>query len=311
MQDIMQMTANVILMTANTLHAIWHYNLLTVSGNQINVSNILFALFLIVMGFRYSTNFTNFVKNRINAKIVSDKDAANAIEKLVLYAVLCVYVITILEIAHVPLQTFAFIGGALAIGIGLGAQSLIGNFIGSLIIMIERPLKIGDIVEIEGVVGAVASVGSRCVIINTFSNVEVLIPNSKLMQNSLINWTLSNSTIKQQAEISVIKTNDFDYKKFIQILKESVNAASVHEYCNDENINKTEIYLVTIEHNKLVFVMDFYCNVSRYQQPEYMKNILNMLLLDNLKEYEFKVTYPRIVNLKPLSDSGNETQVPV
>lgn len=295
---------NVLNIIGNSLNAIWNYNLLTISGNNVMVSNLVFAATLFLAGFKYSARFRKYVKNCIESNIHTDKDAANTIEKFILYIALCIYTITILEIAHVPLKTFAFIGGALAIGIGLGAQSIIANFISSLIIMIERPLKMGDIVEIDGVLGTVTSVGARCVVINTFANVEVLVPNSKLIQNTLVNWTLTDSSIKNQVEISVPKVNGFDYQEFIAILKLAIGKVELDQ----NSMREAEIYLTKIEDNKFTFLINFYCNIAQIQNPEYIKGTINVVLLECLKDYEFTVEYPKIIELKPINDSSDRLQ---
>ena len=265
----------------------------------IRVGNIVLAVLLCLIGIKYSKNFTNSLKNYIREKIKSDKDAVNALEKLALYVAVSLYIITILEIANVPLSTFAFIGGALAIGIGLGAQTLISNFISSLVIMVERPIKIGDVVEIEGVLGTISSVGARCVIITTFSNVDVLIPNSKLMQNTLVNWTLSDNKVKHQLEITVPKDFEkpLDPRHFINEVAEGLkNLESNFEVINPE------ILLSSINNSSLVFLVNFYCDVAQVGNPEYIRNAVNLRLINNLKNYNFSVEYLKLVAIKPLNE---------
>jgi len=288
-------------------HSIWTYDLVTVSGNHIRTSNITLAVILFLIGLRYSKRFRSSITNYVKTKLNSDKDAANALEKLILYVSLCLYVITILEIANVPLSTFAFVGGALAIGIGLGAQTLIGNFISSLIIMVEKPMKIGDIVEIEGVTGTVSSVGARCVILKTLSNVEVLVPNSKLMQNTLINWTLSDNHIKFQIEIYVyreaadVENEKFDPRKFASKI---YNIASELKFIPKGH--KPEVYLTEIDNDKFSYVLNFYCNLEEVQNPKAIKNAFNLAMYDNFKDYKIVVSYPKTVNVKPSADHGDK-----
>ncbi len=287
------------LLVGKIFHNIWSYNLVSVSGNHIRVGNIVLAVLLCLIGIKYSKNFTNSLKNYIREKIKSDKDAVNALEKLALYVAVSLYIITILEIANVPLSTFAFIGGALAIGIGLGAQTLISNFISSLVIMVERPIKIGDVVEIEGVLGTISSVGARCVIITTFSNVDVLIPNSKLMQNTLVNWTLSDNKVKHQLEITIPKDSEqpLDPRHFINEVAEGFkNLESNFEVINPE------ILLSSINNSSLVFLVNFYCDVGQVGNPEYIRNAVNLRLINNLKNYNFSVEYLRLVAIKPLNE---------
>lgn len=290
-------------MTGNVFHQIWSYCLVTVSGNHIKVSNIILAAILFMLGLRLSTRFSDFVRSYIQKRFDKDKDAANALEKIVKYLAFCLYAITILEIANVPMSTFAFIGGALAIGIGLGAQTLIGNFIGGIIIMIEKTVKIGDIIEIEGVTGSVTSVGARCVIVNTFSNVEVLIPNNKIIQNTLVNWTLSNSNVRYQIEIKINKTKD-DYAKakdFIKILEDVIKESDFIHVKQNSNAN-----LIKIEDSHLIFLINFFCDICRVQNPEIIKSLFNMILLQKLVGYDFSVNYCNVVDVKASSSKEDK-----
>ena len=285
--------------------AVWSYNLVTVAGNHIKVANIVFAMLLFFIGIKYSKNFSNLIKRYIHQRIPYDKDAANAVEKIILYLSFCLYIITILEISNIPLSTFAFIGGALAIGIGLGAQTMISNFISSFTIMVERPLKIGDIVEIEGVIGTVSAIGSRCVILTTFSNVEVLIPNSKLMQNTLVNWTLSDSAVKHQIEITIPKIADkkASYPDFINILYQIFVKLDFTKYGDI----KPEIYLTKIEDEHVTFLVDLYCDVDKIQNPEHVKGVVNLALIEHLTDYDFKVEYPKIVQVAPILETSQKS----
>ena len=83
---------------------------------------------------------------------------------------------------RIPLTFFTVLGGALAIGVGFGSQNIVNNFLSGLILMVERPIKIGDIVEVENVQGTVEWVGARSTIIKTFGNLRLVIPNSTLLQ---------------------------------------------------------------------------------------------------------------------------------
>ncbi|RYE06017.1 MAG: mechanosensitive ion channel [Rickettsiaceae bacterium] len=281
--------------TADILHNIWIYNLITVSGNHIKVGNVILAIIIFLVGIKYSTKLSVFIKTYVRAKLKTDKDAANALEKIIIYAVMSVFAITVLEIANVPLSTFAFIGGALAIGIGFGAQSLISNFIGSIVIMIERPLKIGDIVEIEGIMGTVHSANARCVIITTFSNIDVLIPNNKIMQNSVVNWTLNDSAIKYQIELKIERKSQskFEINNFINYLTTILSNLDIAI-----KQHKPEVNLTKINQHNLVFLLNFHCNLEHINNLEYIKGIINLLLIENIADNSFTVEYLTTANIK-------------
>ncbi|MGI4776351.1 MAG: mechanosensitive ion channel family protein [Janthinobacterium lividum] len=291
-------------LTTDILHNIWIYNLITVSGNHIKVGNIVLAAVIFLAGIKYSKRSSTFIRAYVRTKLNTDKDAANALEKIIIYAVMSVFAITVLEIANIPLSTFAFIGGALAIGIGFGAQSLISNFIGSIVVMIERPLKIGDIVEIEGVMGTVSSVNARCVVITTFSNIDVLVPNNKIMQNSLVNWTLNDSAIRYQVELKIerksreeLKLDDF-INNLIVILA-SLDIV-IKEY-------RPEVNLTRIQKDHLVFLLNFHCNLEHINNLEYIKGVVNLTLIEKITEEHFTVEYLTVVNVKSTVDKEDKT----
>lgn len=108
-----------------------------------------------------------------------------------------------LHIAHIPLTAFAFLGGALAIGVGFGTQTLLKNLISGIILAFERPFKVGDVVEAGGVTGQIRSIGIRASIIQHFDGIETLIPNSSLLEDQVTNWSLSNALRRRTISVGV------------------------------------------------------------------------------------------------------------
>lgn len=161
--------------------------------------------------------------------------------------------------------------------------------------MVERPVKIGDIVEIEGVTGTVSSVGARCVIITTFSHVDVLVPNSKLMQNTLINWTLSDSAVRYQVEVTIPRKprSKFNPQDFIEDLEKMISELDVVIKESAPEVNLTQI-----KDSSLTFLLNFYCDVEHIQNLEYIKSVLNLALFDHLQQDNFTVEYLKVVDLK-------------
>jgi len=101
-------------------------------------------------------------------------------------------VLLTLNLARIPLSVFAFLGGALAIGVGFGTQTIIKNFISGMILLVERRVQIGDVIEIDGVEGTVTTVDLRSSTVRSGDGRETLVPNSVLLEHKVTNWTLSN-----------------------------------------------------------------------------------------------------------------------
>lgn len=117
-------------------------------------------------------------------------------------AIICLGLIA-LGMLNVPLGAFTFISGAIAIGVGFGAQAIINNFISGWILMGERPIRIGDLLEFEGTLGRVEAINTRSTRIRRIDGVDIVTPNSALLENTVINWTLADNNIRTSIRVGV------------------------------------------------------------------------------------------------------------
>lgn len=108
-----------------------------------------------------------------------------------------------LNAVRIPLTALAFLGGALAIGVGFGTQTLLKNFISGIILLFERPLRVGDFVEVDGVTGTIRAIGMRSSVIQHGNGIDSIIPNSTLLENKLTNWTLSDTLHRHSIKVGV------------------------------------------------------------------------------------------------------------
>lgn len=108
-----------------------------------------------------------------------------------------------LSMLNVPLQAFAFVSGAVAIGVGFGAQNIINNFISGWILMGERPIRIGDLLEVGTTLGRVESIKTRSTLVRRLDGVHIVIPNSHLLENTVVNWTLVDEEIRTMVAVGV------------------------------------------------------------------------------------------------------------
>jgi small-conductance mechanosensitive channel len=112
-------------------------------------------------------------------------------------------VLLTLNLARIPLSVFAFLGGALAIGVGFGMQTIIKNFISGMILLVERRVQIGDVIEIDGVEGTVTTVDLRSSTVRSGDGRETLVPNSVLLEHKVSNWTLSDRKVRRSVRVGV------------------------------------------------------------------------------------------------------------
>ena len=163
---------------------------------------------ILAVGLTITRVITRILRRALNARQHIDRTAAATIERVLHYGLIAMIVLFALNTVNIPLTVFTFFGGALAIGVGFGAQTLINNFISGLILMAERPIKIGDIVEVDGQRGLVAEIGARCSRIATYTGVDILVPNSVLLERNVVNWTYNDSKARHSLTVKVAHETD-------------------------------------------------------------------------------------------------------
>lgn len=123
---------------------------------------------------------------------------------------LLVLAVIALNLVKIPLTVFAFLGGAVAIGIGFGMQTLFKNLISGLIILFERPFQLSDLVEVGSIRGRITDVGLRSSVIRDMTGIETLIPNSNFLEQNVTNWTYSNQLVRFSVKVGVAYGSDID-----------------------------------------------------------------------------------------------------
>ncbi len=202
-------------LVASRLSALWNAELYlaeeteVVNGRKITtyravtVAKLARLALILTVGWLLLRFFSRKVESIIVRKAGISKAAAELVVKSVFGLGLALLVVYGLNTVRIPFTVFAFLGGALAIGVGFGTQTLLKNFISGIILIFERPLKVGDTVEVEGVTGSIRSIGMRASIITQSNGIDTIIPNSNLLENQVTNWTLSDTLLRHSLTVGV------------------------------------------------------------------------------------------------------------
>ena len=168
---------------------------------HITLGGTLSLVFFLLLGYVIA-NIAKFVLEEILLPKLSLRGGLGyAISRVTYYVLLVGIFFGAMANAGVELNKFTMITGAVGLGVGFGLQNIVNNFASGLIILFERPFRIGDTVEVSGVVGTVKRIGARSSTILTFQYAEVIVPNSNLLSNQVINWTLTSA--RRRVEIPV------------------------------------------------------------------------------------------------------------
>ncbi len=146
------------------------------------------------------------------------KGAQISINRLVHYAILTIGFFIMLNVLGFELKQLTILGGALGVGIGFGLQAIVNNFVSGLILLFERPVKIGDTIQVATEYGEVKEIGLRATIIQTFDNSEIVIPNADLVTGQVTNWTLAERKVRLKLPVGVAYGTDVT--KVLEVLQE-------------------------------------------------------------------------------------------
>jgi small-conductance mechanosensitive channel len=175
---------------------------------SITPGSILAVVFIIYSSLIVSRGIRAFLQQEVLPRYKVDKGAQISINRLVHYAILFVGFIILLSALGFGLNQITILGGALGVGIGFGLQAIVNNFVSGLILLFERPIKVGDMIEVGTDVGEVKELGLRATIVQTFDNAEIVIPNSQLITGSVVNWTLAEKKIRVKVPVGVAYGSD-------------------------------------------------------------------------------------------------------
>jgi potassium efflux system protein len=180
----------------------WTYELLRIDGQPITVRKVVVGLVLLVLGYFASKVLSRIARRGLPRRMT--EGAAATLESILFYVLLLMFGLSALNIAGVPLTAFTLLGGAAAIGIGFGSQNIVNNFISGLILLAERPVNVGDLIQLGELYGTVERIGPRSTRVRTGENVEIIVPNSAFLEQNVVNWTLTENRVRISVRVGVV-----------------------------------------------------------------------------------------------------------
>ena len=187
-----------------TARDVWNYEITTVDDASITIGSVVLAILLFTIGLWAARRGSSLVAHATRRRFELDPGAANALQTLSFYALLVSFTLLALRAVHFPLTAFTVLGGALAIGVGFGSQNVMNNFISGLILMLERPVRAHDVVEVDGNHGTIEKIGARSTQIRSVDGRHIIVPNSFFLESNVVNWTLSDDLIRTKVSVGVI-----------------------------------------------------------------------------------------------------------
>jgi potassium efflux system protein len=283
---------------ATQVEQIFGYELLTVDdevdleGKKVKISRgvtlgkLLTALAVFVVGFWIAKWLSRRFQRMLVTQFAIDEAQSNVLRRWVLMGLSLILLVTVLTMARIPLTAFAFLGGALAIGVGFGTQTMLKNLISGVMILLERKIKVGDIVEVDSIVGTITEIDIRSSTVRGFDGVETMIPNSTFLENKVTNWTYTSLKVRRCVRVGVAYGSPV--REVIQLL---LDCASRHgQVLNDP---KPYVWLEDFGENSLVFGLYFWLEMGPKVSALQMMSDLRCMMIDALGKSGIAIPFPQ------------------
>ncbi len=267
------------------LNAFFSYTLFTFNEQSFTVGQILLVPLLFLLAYAIISRSSKFLVNRLHKRKL-DPDLVLLFQRLYFIVCLLLLVFTTLAILNVPLGAFAFVSGAVAIGVGFGAQNIINNFISGWILMWEKPIRIGDFLEIGDVKGTVETINTRSTRIRRTDGVHMLIPNSHLLENMVVNWTLVDRLARGNVRVGVA------YGSPVKLVSRLIHQAAVeHELVLDDP--DPLVIFEDFGDNALIFDLFFWINTVGERDLRVIRSDLRFRIEELFNEHGIVIAFPQ------------------
>jgi len=264
----------------------WNYELTSIDDSPITVSKVIRGLILLLTGYYLARTLSRLLGRRILPRFGLTGSACMAFQTVAFYLMLACAGFVVLELIHLPLTVFAFMGGAIAIGVGFGSQNVLNNFMSGLILLAERPIRVGDLIDIDGLTGTIEHVGARSTRVKTGSNLEMIVPNSKFLENNVTNWTLSDARIRMSVQVGVAYGSPTD--RVSRLLKQVVTE-------HDKTLKYPEPVILFKEFgdNALNFVAHFWICMRTEMEGQVVESEVRHAIDRQFEQEGIVIAYPQ------------------
>lgn len=192
------------------LNEIFQYPLFTFGGTAFSTWYLIKMLIAILILGWLSKLLKNFLVHKVLIRYNEDIGVRQAIGTMVRYIFMLLGLFVLIHASGIDLSGLALLGGALGVGIGFGLQNITNNFVSGIVILLERPVKVGDRIEVGGTTGDVVNISARATTVVTNDGISVIIPNAELISTRVTNWSFTGRNVRFKIPVPVPYGTDQD-----------------------------------------------------------------------------------------------------
>ena len=256
-----------------------------IGSTELTIWSVVYFLILVFLLFYLTAKIKKWIIYKLLANSRIDLGVRIAVGTILRYVVLVIGFIIVLQTIGLDLSAVTVLAGALGVGIGFGLQNITNNFVSGIIILIERPIKVGDRIEVGEVSGDVISISMRSTTIVTNDNISIIVPNSDFISSRVINWSHNDRNIR--FNISVGVSYNEDPEKIRKILLEVAEE-------NDGILKdpKPDVLFHEYADSALVFILRVWTG-EYINKPDVLKSQILYSTFQKFKEHNVEIPFPQ------------------
>lgn len=267
------------------LKKIMNFVIFDIQGSNFTILTLFYLLFSSVLLVFLSKKIIYFLEYRFLANRITEKGNRTAIVSIIRYLFLLVGFFLIFKSAGFNLDEFGWLFGALGVGIGFGLQNITNNFISGIIILFERPIKVGDRIQVGDISGDVVSISMRSTMIVTNDNISIIVPNSQFINDHVTNWSHNDRRVRFHYPIGVA------YKEDPEKIKEIVLQVANNHHGVLKN-PAPALWFVEYGDNSLNFELVVWTS-TYIQKPVVLKSELYYTIFQEFNKHGIEIPFPQ------------------
>ncbi|MES2980801.1 MAG: mechanosensitive ion channel domain-containing protein [Verrucomicrobiota bacterium] len=274
---------------------------------NVSLGSIITALIMFAIAYLIASTISRRLQHMVVRRGVIGENQARTLKNWIMLLVALLLAFSTLSWLNIPLTIFAFLAGALAIGVGFGTQTIIKNFISGIILLFERKVRVGDIVEVDNTMGVVSEINTRSSIVRGLSGIESIIPNSLFLENRVVNWTLNNRLLRREIAVGVAYGSQPQ-----EVLKILMEVAERHGLVLDNP--EPVATFSNFGENSLDFTLYFWVEINERNNRLVIDSDLRIMIEKRLTDAGIAVPFPQrdvhLTSSKPLQIQISSAKTP-
>jgi len=242
------------------------------------------VIFLLLLGL-FSAWTRRLLRDKLLVYTALDQGQRYALARICGYGVFLLGLLIGVQSTGVNLNSLLLVGGAVGIGIGLGLQNIANNFISGVILLVERPVKVGDRVEVEGIYGDVVRIVARSTWVRTNDNVVIIVPNSQFIENRVINWTANDRRVRFKVPFGVSYGSNPEQVRDVVLQVARANADVLDTPAAD-------VIFTGFGDSALNFELRVWTE-TRVQNPKVLASDLYYAMFRAFREHKIEIPFPQ------------------